>query len=60
MVAAIGEGRAPRCSLDLTLHGVDVMTSILKAAETGTVVELTTTCERPAPLSPDSARALLK
>lgn len=60
MVQAIGEGRAPRCSLDATLHGIDVMTSILKAAETGTVVELTTTCERPKPLSPDSAKALLK
>ena len=35
MVQAIGEGRAPRCSLDMALHGVDVMTSILKAAETG-------------------------
>jgi predicted dehydrogenase len=60
MVQAIGEGRAPRCSLDVTLHGVDVMTSILKAAETGTVVTLQTSCERPKPLSPDSARTLLK
>lgn len=60
MVAAITEERDPRCSLDFALHGVDVMTSILKAAEIGAVVELTTTCKRPAPLSPTSARALLK
>ena len=60
MVAAIDEKRDPRCSLDVSLHGVDVMTSILKAAETGSVVDLTTTCKRPAPLSPTSARALLK
>ena len=60
MIAAMSEGRAPRCSLDVSLHGVDVMTSILKAAETGSVVELTTTCKRPLPLSPDAARALLK
>ena len=60
MVQAIAEGRDPRCSLDVTLHGVDVMTSILKSAETGSVIELTTTCKRPMPLSPDSARALLK
>ena len=29
--------------------GVDIMTSILKAAETGSVIELTTTCARPMP-----------
>ena len=60
MIAAMAEGRAPRCSLEMSLHGVDVMTSILKAAETGAVVELTTSCKRPMPLSPDAARALLK
>ena len=60
MVRAIDEGRAPRCSLDVTLHGVDVMTSILTAVETGKVIELQTTCERPKPLSPDAARELLK
>ncbi len=60
MVAAIEEKRTPRCSLDLALHAVDVMTSILKSAETRSVVELTTTCKRPVPLSPDSARALLR
>jgi hypothetical protein len=42
MVQAIGERRAPRCSLDATLHGVDVMTSILKSAESGNAIELTT------------------
>ncbi len=60
MVQAIETGREPRCSLDMALHGVDVMTSILKAAETDAIVEMTTTCKRPSPLSPDSARALLK
>lgn len=60
MMQSIDEGRAARCSLDVALHAVDVMTSILKAGETGQVVTLTTTCERPAPLGPDDARALLK
>ena len=60
MAAAMAEGRPHRCSLDLALHAVDVMTSILRAGEAREVVELSTTCERPAPLDADAARALLK
>ncbi len=59
MVQAIAAGRKPRCSLETTLHGVDVMTSILKSAETGAAVSLQTSCERPLPLGPDQARELL-
>lgn len=60
MIAAIDAGRPARCGLDVALHAVDVMTSLLKAGELGQVVNLTTTCERPAALGPDEARALLK
>lgn len=60
MVQAIETGRKARCSLDTTLHGVDVMTSILKSAEIGRAIDLRTTCERPLPLAPDDARALLR
>ncbi len=49
-----------RCGLDVALHAIDVMTSILKAGETGQVITLSTTCERPAALGPDEARALLR
>ncbi|EAR50587.1 hypothetical protein OG2516_12086 [Oceanicola granulosus HTCC2516] len=59
MAQAIAEGRKHRCDIDLAVHAVEVMTGILKAAESGQVVELTTTCERPAALSPDEAQALL-
>ena len=59
MVTALVEGRDARCSLDRTLHGVEVMTACLKSGETGQFVTLTTTCTRPAALSPDQARALL-
>lgn len=59
MATAIDEGRAHRCSIDLAVHAVDVMTSILKAGEERRFVELTTTCKRPAALSPDEARGLL-
>ncbi len=59
MAAGLAEGRPHRCSLELALHAVDVMTSVLKSGETGNFVTLTTTCERPAPLGPDKARALM-
>ena len=59
MVAALQQGRDARCSLDRTLHGVEVMMACLKSGETGEFVTLTTTCTRPAALSPDDARALL-
>ena len=59
MVAALVGGRDARCSLERTLHGVEVMTACLKSGETGQFVTLTTTCTRPAALSPAEARALL-
>ena len=60
MVAALETGRDARCSLDRTLHGVDVMTSILKSGAEGRFVEMTTTCTQPAALGIEEARALLK
>ena len=60
MVAALQEGHDARCSLERTLHGVEVMTACLKSGETGQFVTLTTTCTRPAALSPAEARALLR
>ncbi|MFN3662111.1 Gfo/Idh/MocA family protein [Yoonia sp.] len=59
MAAAIAEGREHRCNIDLAVHAVDVMTAILHAGEQRRFIDLTTTCERPASLSPDEARALL-
>ena len=59
MVAALVEGRELRCSLDRTLHGVEVMTACLASGETGQFVTLTTSCTRPAALPPAQARALL-
>ncbi|WP_204112424.1 Gfo/Idh/MocA family protein [Shimia biformata] len=59
MALAISEGRAHRCSLELATHVVEVMTGILAAGEQGGFVDMTTTCDRPAPLGPDEARALM-
>ncbi|TAX34997.1 Gfo/Idh/MocA family protein [Rhizobium leguminosarum] len=60
MVMSLIEGRDARCSLDRTLHGVDVMTSILKSGEEGRFIDLTTTCTQPAALGIEEAQALLK
>ncbi|MGB8315120.1 MAG: Gfo/Idh/MocA family oxidoreductase [Aestuariivirga sp.] len=60
MAAAIKGKRDTRCSLDRTLHGVEVMTSILASGETGKFVSMKTTCTRPKALGPEEARALLK
>ncbi|MDR6818594.1 putative dehydrogenase [Neorhizobium sp. 2083] len=57
---ALIEGRDARCSLERTLHGVDVMTSILKSGEEGRFIELSTTCTQPAALGIDEALALLR
>ncbi len=60
MAIGINEGRDYRCSLDRALHGVDVMTSILKSGETGQFINLQTTCTQPAYLGPEEAKALLR
>lgn len=59
MAQGIKEGRAHRCSLELAIHAVDVMTSILKSGETGSFVDLSTTCERPEALGIAEAKALM-
>ena len=59
MATAIAEGREHRCNIDLAVHAVDVMTGILRAGAERRFINLTTTCGRPASLSPDEARALL-
>ncbi|MEI5679201.1 MULTISPECIES: Gfo/Idh/MocA family protein [unclassified Mesorhizobium] len=59
MAIAIREGRPHRCSLDLALHVVDIMTGILKSGDSGKFVDMQTTCERPAALGIKEAKALL-
>jgi predicted dehydrogenase len=60
MMQAIEKGRPARCGLDVALHAVEIMASLLKAGESGKVVTLTTTCKRPKALTPKDALALLK
>lgn len=59
MAMALIEGRDIRCSIDRALHGVDVMTSILRSGAEGNFIATTTTCTKPAALGIDEALALL-
>ena len=59
MALAILEGRAHRCSLELAHHVVDVMTGILASGESRRFVDMTTTCDRPDPLTPEDAAAMM-
>ncbi len=60
MAVAHLEGREHRCSLDRTLHGVEVMTGCIRSGASGEFVTMTTTCTRPAALGIAEARALLR
>ncbi|MEL6958181.1 MAG: Gfo/Idh/MocA family oxidoreductase [Pseudomonadota bacterium] len=59
MARAILDDRPHRCSGAFAHHVVDVMTSILKAGETGRRIDISTTCDRPDPLNGAEARALM-
>lgn len=59
MAQAILQDRPHRCSLDLALHAVDVMTGLLRSGESGRFVAMQTSCERPAALGVRDARAML-
>lgn len=59
MGQAILEDRDHRCSLEFSLHVVDVMTSILRSGEEGSFIDIATTCDRPAALGVDEANGLL-
>ncbi len=60
MAQAIVDGRDHRLNIDRAVHGVEVMTAIIKSGETGQFIDMTTTCTQLDPLGPDEARALLK
>jgi predicted dehydrogenase len=50
MAQAIRSGDAPRAGGALAFHVLDVLLSILDAADTGSVVDVASRCERPRPL----------
>ncbi len=52
MAYAIKTGRPHRASGELAYHVLDIMQSILASSEQGQHIELSSTCNRPAPLMP--------
>jgi predicted dehydrogenase len=60
MMVGVETGRDHRCSLDRSLHTIDVLTSILRSAEEGRAIDIATTCTQPAALGIEEARALLR
>jgi predicted dehydrogenase len=53
MAAAIRSGRPHRVSGEMAFHVLDIMQGFHEASDSGRHVELTTTCDRPAPLPED-------
>jgi predicted dehydrogenase len=62
MADAIASQRPHRCSGELALHVLSVMLGILQSAESarGVDIDISVSCERPAALAPDEARALVQ
>ena len=60
MMQSLETGQVARCDLDVALHVVEVMTGLLHAGETGEVLTLQTSCERPRALGIEEAQALLR
>lgn len=59
MVLALQEGRSPRASGELACHVVDLVASLVKSADEGRRIDLSTTCESPQPLPADVRDQLL-
>ena len=59
LAAAIEQGRTPRTSYLQTYHVLEVMTGIMKSAETGVPYEMSTHFEREAPMDPSLPHGIL-
>lgn len=51
MCYAIINGRRPRCHYDIGLHAIEVIHAIQESCKTGKIYEMTTKCDRPAPIA---------
>lgn len=51
MAAAMEEGRPNLASCELALHVLDVIECMMESSKTGAFVQVSTTCQRPAPLN---------
>jgi predicted dehydrogenase len=55
MVDALRTGRAFRANSELAYHALEVMLAFDRSSESGTHIEIRSSCERPAPLPPSAA-----
>jgi predicted dehydrogenase len=55
LAAGIAEGRPHRARGELAFHVLEVMEALIRSAEEGGVIDITTTTARPAPLAPGLA-----
>lgn len=60
MAQAIVSGRQHRASLDLSLHVLEIVESIISSAETGRRIDLRYGCARPAPMHADLPFGILE
>ena len=51
MCYALRNGRRPRCHCDIGYHAIEVIHAIQESCKTGKIYEMTTKCERPAPIA---------
>lgn len=54
MCYAIINGRRPRCHYDIGHHAIEVIHGIQESCRTGKIYEMTTHCDRPAPIRPSA------
>ncbi len=52
MCYALVNGRRPRCHADIGYHAIEVIHAIEESCKTGKIYEMTSRCERPAPIRP--------
>ena len=54
MCYAIRNGRRPRCHADIGYHAIEIIHGIQESCKTGKIYEMTSRCERPAPIKPSA------
>lgn len=59
LALAIRTGSRHRTGAEFIVHSVEVMEAIVRSARTRAVVDLGSTCERPAPIDPEADAALI-
>ncbi len=54
MCYAMRNGRRPRCHADIGYHAIEIIHGIQESCKTGKIYEMTSRCERPAPIAPSA------